>query len=51
LVAKEGRGIRLSKETIEGGSKVPRSKLAPLTPQQMRCFDEVCKDLDGYIAL
>ena len=47
----KGGGICLSKETIEGTPKVPRDKPAPLAPQQMRCFDEVCKGLDGYTAL
>jgi hypothetical protein len=48
---KEGGGIRLWKERTDGGPKVPSGSPLPLAPQQMRCFDEICKGLDGYIAL
>ena len=47
---KEGGGIRLWKETSDGRPRVPKGSPAPLAPHLMRCFDEVCKGLDGYIA-
>ena len=48
---KEGGGIRLWKEAVDGRPKVPRGSPLPLTPHLMRSFHEVCKGLDGYIDL
>ena len=46
----EGGGIRLWKETSDGRPKVPVGTPRPLPPQPIRCYDEICKGLDGYIA-
>ena len=48
---KEGGGMRLWKEAANGRPKVPMGSPKPLAPHQMRCFDDVCKGLDGYITL
>ena len=47
---KKGGRIRLWKETSDWRPRVPRGSPAPLAPHLMRCFDVVCKGLDGYIA-
>ena len=48
---KEGGGIRLWKETADGRPMVPSGQPRALAPNQMRCLDEICKGLDGFIAL
>ena len=48
---KEGGGIRLWKETIDGRPYLPIGVPRPLPPQKMRKFDEICKGFDNFISL
>jgi len=50
-LSKESRGIHLWKETLDWCPKVLKGSLLPLGCQLMCSFEEVCKGVDGYIAL
>jgi len=47
----EGGGIRLWIETADGQPMVPSGNLLLLAPQRGRCYDEVCKGINGFLSL
>jgi hypothetical protein len=48
---KENGGIWLWQEIADGCPKLPSGSLVTLVPQRMRNFDDVAKDLGGFINL
>jgi hypothetical protein len=48
---KENGGICLWQETVDGRLKVPRGSPVLLVPHRMKNFDEVAKDLGGFVNL